>query len=347
MEKKTIYKKDNKGKIRILTVWTEGPNLYRTSGLEDGKQVEHHSVCEAKNVGRANATTSEEQAVVEATAIITKKLSQDYFETKQEAMDAVLIQPMTAKIYKDRKNSIDWTTAYVQPKLDGMRCLDFGDKKMSRGNKEIETVNHIENNTEYILDGELYAHGYNFQQNMKMIKKYRPQETEKVKHHVYDIVIDKPFSERLQLMKQLKEEDKCNGVLFVPTFKVNNEDDVKMMHKKFLAKGYEGTMLRHGTQGYESGVRSNGLLKYKDFQDIAVKIINVIPNIKNPEQGTFVCEYKGNEFKCGMKYSHEDRRKILEHKEKYIGQTAEIRFFEYSEDGIPRFPVCVGTRLDK
>ena len=29
------------------------------------------------------------------------------------------------------------------------------------------------------------------------------------------------------------------------------------------------------------------------------------------------------------------------------GKTAEIRFFEYTDDGLPRFPVCVGIRLDK
>jgi hypothetical protein len=34
-------------------------------------------------------------------------------------------------------------------------------------------------------------------------------------------------------------------------------------------------------------------------------------------------------------------------KEEYIGQTAEVRFFEYTDGGIPRFPVCVGFRLDK
>jgi hypothetical protein len=48
-----------------------------------------------------------------------------------------------------------------------------------------------------------------------------------------------------------------------------------------------------------------------------------------------------------MKFSHEERELILTNKHEYIGQVAEIRFFEYSEEGIPRFPVCVGFRLDK
>ena len=30
-----------------------------------------------------------------------------------------------------------------------------------------------------------------------------------------------------------------------------------------------------------------------------------------------------------------------------IGKMAEIRFFEYSDEGVPRFPVMVGIRQDK
>ena len=38
---------------------------------------------------------------------------------------------------------------------------------------------------------------------------------------------------------------------------------------------------------------------------------------------------------------------ILKNKEMFIGKKAEIRFFEYTDDGLPRFPVCFGIRLDK
>ena len=38
---------------------------------------------------------------------------------------------------------------------------------------------------------------------------------------------------------------------------------------------------------------------------------------------------------------------IIEAGLSHIGQTAEVRFFEYTDGGIPRFPVCVGFRLDK
>ena len=45
--------------------------------------------------------------------------------------------------------------------------------------------------------------------------------------------------------------------------------------------------------------------------------------------------------------SHEERRELLVNKEDYIGKTAEIRYFEETDGGLPRFPVYVGIRLDK
>ena len=47
------------------------------------------------------------------------------------------------------------------------------------------------------------------------------------------------------------------------------------------------------------------------------------------------------------KFSKEERREWLINKNKYIGKTAELRFFEFSDTGVPRFPVCIGIRLDK
>jgi len=38
---------------------------------------------------------------------------------------------------------------------------------------------------------------------------------------------------------------------------------------------------------------------------------------------------------------------LLENKDKYIGKKCEVRFFEYSEYGVPRHPVMHGFRDDK
>lgn len=138
-----------------------------------------------------------------------------------------------------------------------------------------------------------------------------------------------------------------DNIKLAETFQINSKEELLTYHKKFLSEGYEGTIVRIPYGKYEINKRSSSLLKYKDFQDIACTIIGVEPSEKRPKQGIFICEHRGNSFGCGMKFSHAEREEILINKDYYIGKTAEIRFFEYTEDGIPRFPVAVGIRLDK
>lgn len=353
---KSIYKKDSKGKIRVLHISTLEGDLIQKSGLIDGKLVEHISSSKAKNKGKVNETTSQEQATLEAKSKIKKKLDEGYFETQNEAENEDVILPMLAKSYDKEKGKIDWDNAYVQPKLDGMRCLKKGDKMISRKNKNINTLPHIMKEkvlTSDYMDGELYCYGLSFQENMKLIKKNRPDSIN-VSYHVYDMVYPNlPFTNRLTLLKHLVKDKE--HIKLVPTYKVNSMNEVKQYHTKFIGEGYEGTMIRWGDEGYKVNGRSSNLLKYKDFNDITLKVKNVIPNDKNPSHGSFIFDWEGasghplgeNILGCGMKFSHEDRESILKNKEEYIGETVELRFFEYSDTGVPRFPVCVGLRLDK
>ena len=345
---KSVYKMDSKGKLRVTTISTNMGQVIQNSGLEGGAKTSHRSMAKPKNVGRANETTIEEQAILEAEAKITKKLKEGYFETVKEAQEEEVIMPMLAKVFEKEQHKIDWSNAFVQPKLDGMRCLDTIDGKLSRKNTPILTMDHINIMRPAALkcavDGELYAKDLNFQENMRLIKKLRP-ESVLIKHHIYDVVSKLPFVDRYTIASAIVEaSENCE---LVPTYAVNSMTEVKRYHAQFLSEGYEGTMVRWGTEGYKVNGRSSNLLKYKDFLDIAAEIIDITPSDKNPEQGVIQCSYEEKTFGCGMKFSHMEREEMLTNKKDYIGKKAEIRFFEYSEDGIPRFPVCVGIRLDK
>ena len=138
-----------------------------------------------------------------------------------------------------------------------------------------------------------------------------------------------------------------DNVKLAETYQINSKEELLEYHKQFLEEGYEGTMIRLDNGGYDVNKRSSNLLKYKDFLDEACKVVDVIPSDRRPEQGVLQCELNGKVFGCGARLSHDERIEMLKNKENYIGQTAEIRFFEYSEDGVLRFPVCVGFRLDK
>lgn len=352
MNETTIYKTDSKGKLRFITISTEGNLVVQTSGLVGTESpVTAKSECIAKNVGRANATTAEEQAVSEAKAKLKKKLEEGYYQTPEEAQGGELILPMLAKDFKKEEKKVKYP-AWVQPKLDGMRCLKEQSLLSSRKAKPITTMNHIASemiDEIDIFDGELYAHGETFQRNMELIKKYRKGESEAVKYHVYDIVREStPFFERYEILQEIIKERQPKNIELVPTFLIRNKEELLEAHKQFLEQGYEGTMVRWGDEGYGVNKRSSSLLKFKDFQDIACKIVDVKPSEKRSDQGSFICALEdGRTFGCGMRFSHEERQDVIKNPQDYIGSTAEIRFFEYSDEGIPRFPVCVGLRLDK
>lgn len=360
---KTLYKKDSKGKIREWTICTIDDELIQKSGIVDGKLVEHNKLCKSKNFGKSNSTTGSEQAILEMESLIKSKFSEGYFNTKDEAENEVVILPMLASDYNKFSKKIDWNNCYVQPKLDGMRCLAFcndGDVRlMSRDGKTIENMDHIIESLKMIkgycvLDGELYSHGRSFQENMKLIKKYVPNYTEGIKYHVYDLVChEDKFSSRNNELRVLTNG--ISNVEIVYTHKANNEDDVMKYHSEFLEDDYEGTMVRHGDKGYEIDKRSQSLLKLKDFIDIDAEIIDVLPNDSNPLHGTPLLKYSVNKpsgvsistFKAGVKMSHEDRVDLLANKHLYIGKLANIRFFEWTDDNNPRFPVMIGIHLDR
>ena len=353
----SLYKKDSKSKFRILNIYTEGADLVQSAGLLDGNLVTNRKTCKPKNVGRSNESTAEDQALSEMQSKIAEKLKEDYFLTLEEAKNIEVLLPMLAKDYKDHGHKINWLTnnVFVQPKLDGMRALAVcgpNASLTSRTGSPIDTCEHILSDLRklpegFILDGELYAHGKSFQDNMRLIKKYRPNETEQVKFHNYDMVGDDPFSDRLEVIIQLWDIIMCDHIILVNTLRITSEQELSVVHSQNIKEGFEGSIVRWGSESYKVNARSEHLLKYKDFKDMALPIIDIVPSDARPEWGQPIYELNGKRFSSGMKFSHDERKHWLMFKDHYIGKTAEIRFFEYTDSGLPRFPVCVGFRLDK
>jgi len=352
---KKLYKIDSKGKLRQWTIEAIENTLVQEAGLVEGKKVSNSKVCTPKNVGKSNETTGAQQALLELKSEYKSKLDENYFPTIEEAQSGgIPVLPMLAKEYKKEAKKVDWKNAFAQPKLDGMRCLaiikDGVVTLKSRDGKVILNMQHIENELStikenIILDGELYVHGENFQTNMKYIKKYREGFTEKIIFNVYDIVDKRPFS--LRIVDAHKFIQGMKYCVHLHTYPIFSYDALVNWHKEFIKQGYEGTILRHGMTGYEIDKRSSSLLKYKDFIDITLPIKDIVPAEQRPLWGKPIFELNGKEFSSGMRYSHEEREDFLKNKEEYIGKTAEIRFFEYSEEGIPRFAIMHGIRLDK
>jgi DNA ligase-1 len=363
--KKTLYKLDSKSKIRVWSIWTEDGILIQEAGILDGKLVQHSKQCKSKNVGKSNETSPEEQALLELESECKGKLTEGYFETIEEAKNEIVILPMLAKSYDDEKHKIDWIKdkVYIQPKLDGQRCLAFIKnnvvKLISRDGKVIENMDHIKLSLSFImedciLDGELYSMELGtFQENMKAIKKYRSGITEKIKYNVYDCITEENFTKRFNKAQKLIEG--IQNTEIVTTMSILNDKEINLFHNSYISNGYEGSIIRWGNSEYKINGRSSNLLKYKNFQDLDAEIIDILPNDANSLHGTPLLKYSVNKlsgvsssiFKAGVKMSHEDRVDLLANKHLYIGKLANIRFFEWTDDGNPRFPVMIGIHIDR
>jgi len=265
---------------------------------------------------------------------------------------------MLAKKFEDEEEKIDWKTCYIQPKLDGQRALNICNKKgevtlLSRDGVDIQkthnSMKHIIDEfskikEDIIYDGELYCHSIedNFQEIMKAIKKYRSGLSEMIKHYIYDVVSSKSFKERF-----IDLEINNQHCIKVPTYKITSKEEMLKYHEQFLKEGYEGSIIRHGNQGYQLNSRSSFLLKHKDFEDNDYLIVDIRPAENRPEWGIVVCKCGDQTFDATPKMSHEKKKELLKNKDFYIGKTAVIKHWGFTEKGLPRIGVYKGYRLDK
>jgi ATP-dependent DNA ligase len=208
---------------------------------------------------------------------------------------------MLARNYKDVK--VMEYPVYVQPKLDGLRCLAYLDKNpdehsvyyhdvvlYSRQKKEypenasteaikksllnILKDNYDEKNEESLyLDGELYKHGKSLQKLSSATRGTVKASKDTEEYHVYDMFYpsyDKnPFSERTESLKQIYntlDDETKKSVKLVPTHIAQNKADNDKLYHKYLDDNYEGIMLRNPAGKYaKSATKKSSALRSKDL----------------------------------------------------------------------------------
>ena len=269
-------------------------------------------------------------------------------------MDQENIKAMLAHKYNEDKADYP---AFIQPKLDGVRCLFTAKGAVSRANNQFMNVQHIEQalkpffakNPTAILDGELYNHGLkdDFEKIISLVKKRKPTDADRaeakelVQFHVYDVPTMKigTYTDRYLFL--------CTLTYTYPICKVTTElaldfDEAKKMHDKNLKLGYEGSIYRT-TYGKYKGTRSWDLMKFKDFHDAEATIIGYEIG-KGKREGTLgkfiMQDYDGNKFGCppGKGYNYKDLANMLENIHDYIGQYATFTYFERTKAGSYRHP---------
>jgi len=268
-----------------------------------------------------------------------------------------MIKPMLA--HKVNENRIDFSEkVFIQPKLDGVRCIFTKDGAYSRTGKEFHNLQHIkidlekffEDQPNAVLDGELYNHDLrdDFEQIISLVRKQKPTDEDRlnahrlIQYHVYDMVAEGPsYENRLNWLLSSKNLW-SDSVISVETIEVHGYNGAKAMHNDFLNKGYEGSMLR--LNGPYEQKRSYNLQKFKDFSDDEATIIGYEAG-KGKFTGLIgkflmVDDY-GIEFGCpiGKGYNYDDRRFILNNIHDYMGKRATFTYFERTKAGSYRHPL--------
>ena len=269
-----------------------------------------------------------------------------------------MIKPMLAHKYDESR--INWSLpVYIQPKLDGVRCLFTKDGAYSRTGKKFMNLRHIEmalkyffdKNPDVTLDGELYNHKLknDFEKIISLVRKQKPTDDDRldaqhlVQFHVYDYFDGVKYDSYKTRMQQLVTSDIYDAqIKYVPAKLVDSYNYARDIHAEFLDQGYEGSIIR--LDGLYKHGRSYDLMKFKDFSDTEATIIGYEAG-KGKRTGTLgkflMQDDEGIKFGCppGKGYTYKDLANMLRNVHDYIGQRATFTYFQRTQAGSYRHPL--------
>ncbi len=399
--------------VEVLEITGEHYIVRSQHGVRGGKLVTHDSdVTEGKNLGRSNATTPRQQAILEAERDWTKKTKQGYApENKptpvlpkkklvrvakltdlveaeleepevQKTKDVLdggeskLLKPMLALELDLDKQNIKYPV-YIQPKLDGVRCLVYmnGCNQLvfqSRQNTIYEPFEHLvpelttlfgsfSESKDLVMDGELYIHGAAFEKITSIVRRAKSKhpEVSTIKYHIYDCFYSgdghlaknsNGYGSRYETLKAAFEKNTFHNLVLVETKVAKDMGEIEAFHTHYtkLSSPYEGIMIRNKDSPYKQQGRSKDLLKYKKFSDDEFVVIGHHEGT-GAHKGTpiFECQSKAKEgktFSVTMQGTIESRKQMLQNVKGYYGKLLTVKYQEISADGAPRFPVGICFR---
>lgn len=382
----TLYKKTETGAIQFWEILVqiqsgllnnaenspevEFPEIVTTYGQlgTDSPQRTFDAIHEGKNQGKKNETSPLQQAIKEAEAKWKKQLKKGYVDSiekaeKEEISEIIKggIEPMLAFTFEKQGHKLKYPL-FASPKLDGLRMVAViknGKASLwSRTRKLITSMGHIvkeleENfpNQDLILDGEAFNNDYksDFESIVSKVRKDNAEEgAETIQYHIFDIVNDKPFTERYQQLTEMFNTHQFKYLVLVKNEIINSEEEVAEFFQKCRKDGQEGCMLRNAN-GLYVNKRSADLIKVKEMRDAEFKIIGIEEGRGKLQGhvGSFIClTNEGQEFNVKMSGNTEQLKKYFENKDLWYNKLLTVQFQDYTQYQIPRFPVGLRIRSD-
>lgn len=373
---RTIYGLDSSGKLKVKEFKASNDKFVTIYGRYGGKMTSSVKQCHNKNVGRANESLAQDQAIQMVQRGVTKDTGQNgYMEVPVSVvlegenaivdyLHSLVVDDTPMLAYPVDWERIDWDKGMmVSRKLDGIRCVAvYRNGKLtlqSRKQKPIETMPHIvaelepvmrslcisEGIGELRLDGELYNHEYknDFENLVSAVKKYQPGVSEILQYHVYGLINFQlcAFDRYKLLMEMLGG---LHTVRVVDQSYANSRDTAMNLHSRFTNDGYEGAMLLDPNSMYTQS-RSYSLMKVKEMQTQEFVIVDVVPMDARPDLGLIVLKTKdGEEFKATPKCDEQKKAWYLQNRSQIIFRMGTVQYFSMTKAGVPRLPVFLAVR---
>jgi len=259
---------------------------------------------------------------------------------------------MLAHKYQERYHTGPY---YVSEKLDGIRAVTHNGKMYTRNGLKIHAPQwFLDAIPEGTYDGELWTKRSDFQMLSSIVRKKIPRDAEwkLVSYRIFDdYASEDPFSVTYaRLKKKLPMCDDADGpnVCLEKQTLANSHDAIMKHFREIRDRNGEGVILRKNSP-YKQGVRTQSMLKVKEFMEREATIVGFTYYDKGRLK-SLVCEWKApngktvqfkvfNGISEGMK--HNGGREFFE-----VGQQVTVQFYEYTDKGLPRFPVFKGVRFN-
>jgi ATP-dependent DNA ligase len=282
----------------ITQVWVE-------TGVVDGKITRHQPTYPVgKNKGKSDERNSFKQGLVFSRSKYLKKIETGSLDINKyknikniPTITNIMYFPMLVHKYNEKKKNIIYP-CYVQPKLDGVRCLVYLNKHpdksptiknvimYTRQKKEFANfckirkyllqplidMYDIKNKTSMYIDGEFYKHGKELQEISGEVRNSNRDELSEEKgygcleYHVFDIFYPSnlllTFEMRLEYIDDLFMSLDDNGnewVRRVETDLAYTEKEQNDMYKEWLSEKYEGIIIRNSDSLYLTSAVKTGM----------------------------------------------------------------------------------------
>lgn len=269
----------------------------------------------------------------------------------------------------------------ISRKLDGVKALfyykDGEIHTASRGGEDYDAatthlrenpklLKFFEANPTVILDGELFVRGKTLQQISGAARMEKnAYDCDWLQYWVYDCYISSDVDMIADDRWGFLMHELCNN-FEIPMYMTTEDDEredpirvliheyvtgwdnMKKLHDKWVAEGFEGAVITDPSKPYKVGSRCNNLIKIKQYKSEDFMVIGYKLGLRGSEDMTFTCELEdGRTFEAmpvGDRATKAEYVKNFDNK--YRGHKAECTFFNYSDDGIPTQPKLRIFRFD-